>query len=352
VKLSNIPVPLFDRDAKAVDLFSGCGGLTLAAEGEGVHVTDGLNHWDKAVEVYAANHPKARAARENLCGFDFATLEPFNVLLAGPACQPSSQAGQVGRKRSKKVFDDHMQMRATLWAVLCCLRVCRPKVAIVENVPPVDEREDVPEWLAEWRALDYTVTDQLLCASRFGDPQRRWRRFFIGVHEHVGEPITVANPDAPEPGADQIFDASAKGWVPISKMRKTVSKRGKPTARERAEIANAKLGGRLGWGVHVSHRGAWGRPASEPIVTLTTKPGQLWWVRDGMYRQWTDNERKAAFSFPRDYDLCGATKEEAARLLGNAVPVLMGRAVIRAALAGLHREPVTRLTASTVRSVS
>jgi DNA (cytosine-5)-methyltransferase 1 len=311
-----------------IDLFAGCGGFTFAAEAEDVFVSDAINHWDKAVEVHTANHERTRHARADLCDFDFTKLDPFDLLLAGPACQPASRAGQVGRATSKKVLDDHVQMRATMHAITKCLRVCRPKAALVENVPEVDQREDMPEWLSDIEELGYNWSDQVLCASRFGDPQRRWRRFYILVHE--GPTVHVANPGALEPGADTLFDANATGWVPIAKMRKTVSKRGEPTARERVEYANGKLGGALGWGVHVSHRGAWGRQASEPVTTLTTKPGQLWWVRDGMYRQWTDNERKQAFGLPTSYDLCGATKAEAAKLLGNAVPVGMGRAVIRA----------------------
>lgn len=319
---------------RGIDLFAGCGGFTLAAEQEDVFVTDAINHWDKAVEVHAANHRRTRHAREDLCDFDFASLDPFDILLAGPACQPSSRAGQVGRKRSKKVHDDHVQMRATLWAVEKCLRICRPKVAVVENVPEVDAREDIGEWRLDISKLGYHFTNQVLCASRFGIPQRRWRRFYIFVHEGVAP--RVENPDVPEPGVESIFDATAPGWIPIASMRKTVSKRGEPTARERVEYANTKLGGALGWGVHVSHRGAWGRPASEPVTTLTTKPGQLWWVRDGMYRLWTDDERKQAHGFPATYDLCGATKAEAAKLIGNAVPIGMARAVIRAAKQGLN----------------
>lgn len=314
---------------KAIDLFAGAGGFTLAAERVGIDVIFAANHWPKAVEVHAANHPRTQHSLEELCEFDYSTLDAFDLLLAGPACQPASRAGQVGRANSQKVRDDHMQMRATLWAVVDCLRICRPKFAVIENIPEIAKREDVNEWLADLALLGYSVTEQLLCASRFGVAQRRVRMFYIAVHE--GPFICVSNPDVPEIGVETFFDASAGGWVPFAKMRATKSERGEPTARERAEYANEKLGGALGWGAHVSHRGAWGRLMSEPATTLTTKAGQLWWVRDGQYRQWTDNERKQATGFPTSYDMCGATKAEVAKLLGNAVPPDMAAHVIRAA---------------------
>jgi site-specific DNA-cytosine methylase len=316
---------------KANDHFCGLGGFTLAAEMEGIDVTFAANHNELAVKVFAANHRHTRLMRADLCGFDFESLEQFDMLLAGPACQPSSRAGQVGRKNSAKVYDDHVQMRATMWAVHECLRVCRPKFAVIENVPEVEKREDMDEWRTAIQALGYAVTDQPLLASRFGVPQKRWRRFYVCVHE--GKPIAVQNPDVSEPGIGTIFDETAGGWVPIANMRKTVSKRGEPTARERVEYANTKLGGALGWGVHVSHRGAWGRSVSEPVTTLTTKAGQLWWVRDGMYRLWTKTERKLAMGFPADYDLLDANEAETAKLLGNAVPLPMAAGVLRHVLA-------------------
>ena len=61
---------------------------------------------------------------------------------------------------------------------------------------------------------------------------------------------------------------SAAGWIDISDMRKTVSKKGHKTAREKVEIANARMGGALGWGQHTNY-GAWGRPIDEPINTIT-----------------------------------------------------------------------------------
>lgn len=315
---------------KGVDLFAGAGGFTLAAEAAGVEVVQAINHWDLAVQVHETNHPHTRHAREDLVSFDFEALESFDLLVAGPSCQGHSKAGQVGRKRSARVQDDHKQLRATAWAVHRCLKVCRPRFGVVENVPLFLRWSELAEWVAAIEALGYKVTQQLLLASRFGVAQQRWRVFFVFVLD--GPAVHVSNPDAVEPGACTVFDPAADGWVDIEAMRTTVSKKGHLTAKEKARHANRKLGGALGWGMHVNHEAAWGRPASEPVNTLTTRPGQLWWVRDGRYRQWTDGERLRAMGFPADYDLCGATKEQAARLLGNAVPPPLAEGVIRKAL--------------------
>ena len=40
---------------KCVDLFSGCGGLSLGFQNAGVDVLASVDNWEKAVEVYREN---------------------------------------------------------------------------------------------------------------------------------------------------------------------------------------------------------------------------------------------------------------------------------------------------------
>jgi len=234
---------------------------------------------------------------------------------------------------STKTQAEHKQLRSTAWAVIDCVEICRPRFVVVENVPEFSRWALFDLWCATLRRLDYHVTTQVLTASCWGVPQRRRRLFVVA---RLDRPITLGDADVPEATAASIFDESVEpaAWIPIEHIRERGSKRGAPTSRARAALATERLGGPLGWGVHVSHRGVWGRPMTEPVTTLTTRAGQHWWVRDGMYRQWTILERKRAMGFPDDYDLCGATKGNAAKLLGNAVPPPLAAAVIRATLDG------------------
>jgi site-specific DNA-cytosine methylase len=280
--------------------------------------------------------------------FDFEVAEDHTFCLPGVIvhnCQPHSDAGQIGRASSKKVFDSHAQMRATAWAVWKCAQVCRPKYLIVENVRGFIRWRDLQRWLAALRKLGYAVTQQFLCASRFGLPQRRWRWFFIGVLG--GPPVQMVNPDVLEPGVGTIFDASAPGWIDIEDMPDRPSKAQDPTgeldadgepvmrprylsAREKARQSNERLNGELGIGQHTNY-GYWGIPASEPVNTVTGQAGQLWWTRDGQYRLWTRNECKRAQGIPDSYNMLDSNERDAAKLIGNAVPIDLAMAVIRAA---------------------
>jgi DNA (cytosine-5)-methyltransferase 1 len=316
---------------KAIDLFAGAGGFTLAAESVGLDVVFAANHWDLAVRVHSANHPQVQHVQQDLRQFDFSTLDPFDVLLASPSCQGHSNAGRAARLKSGRVAATHDAYRSTAWAVVDCLEVCRPSFAVIENVPEFLDWVLLPDWLSALGRLGYAMSQQVLRASKWGVPQRRKRTFIVARLN--GLPISVNDPDVIEAHASTIFDEHADGWISISDMRKTVSQRGEPTARERVEYANERLGGKLGWGAHLSHRGVWGRTMTEPVNTLTTSPGQIWWVRDGMYRTWTATERKRAMGFPADYNLLDANQTQTAKLLGNAVPPPMAAGVLRHVLA-------------------
>ncbi len=70
------------KTIKVADLFCGAGGtstgLLLAAEQRGVKLElVAVNHWERAVETHAANHPKAAHHCE-----DLTTLDPRKAVTA------------------------------------------------------------------------------------------------------------------------------------------------------------------------------------------------------------------------------------------------------------------------------
>jgi DNA (cytosine-5)-methyltransferase 1 len=321
---------------RGVDEFSGLGGWTEAAaktanDANPVSVIAAANHWPLAVQVHSANHPGVQHICQDLRQFDFSQLPQFEVLLASPSCQGHSRAGRAGRRSSKSVAKTHDELRATAWAVVDCLEVCRPLLAIIENVVEFSDWVLMPAWLMAIERLGYSVTKQVVLASRWDTPQRRYRVIYIAHLE--GPPLRIQDPNVPERGLQGIFDRSAGGWKNISSMKPRSTKNNSPhlTAREKAEFCDQRRQGQLGWGQHTNY-GRWGLPTSEPAPTLTTVAGLMFWTKSGRYRQWTDDELKMTQSFPKDYSLCGVTRKDAAKLIGNAVPPEMGRGIIRATL--------------------
>lgn len=87
---------------RAVDIFSGCGGMSLGFEQAGVDVVAAFDNWKPAVEIYKANfkHP---ILQKDLCDEDsiqlIADKQP-DIIIGGPPCQDYSIAGkrQIGER--------------------------------------------------------------------------------------------------------------------------------------------------------------------------------------------------------------------------------------------------------------
>ena len=81
---------------RAVDIFSGCGGMTLGFEQAGIDVVAAFDKWAPAVEIYRANfdHP---IFEKDLCDSDsIEAIELFepDLIIGGPPCQDYSIAGK------------------------------------------------------------------------------------------------------------------------------------------------------------------------------------------------------------------------------------------------------------------
>ena len=81
----------------AVDLFAGCGGLSLGFQNAGINIMAAFEFWDKAADCYEKNfdHPVMRI---DLSDVENAveTILPYKpeLIIGGPPCQDFSHAGK------------------------------------------------------------------------------------------------------------------------------------------------------------------------------------------------------------------------------------------------------------------
>lgn len=127
---------------------------------------------------------------EDIRNIDASEIPDFDILLAGFPCQPFSNAGN-----RKGVNDDNG--RGTLFEE--CERIIRSKVEkgvrphafVFENVRGImsckmPDGTTVPEEIKNrMEKLGYNVTARLLCASNYGVPQQRYRYLIIGVAKDI-----------------------------------------------------------------------------------------------------------------------------------------------------------------------
>lgn len=165
-----------------VDLFSGCGGLSLGFTHAGFLPILAVDNWDDALLTYKHNHPESKTF-----SIDLSEAEPISIaehiatisnnvdmIVGGPPCQGFSISG-------KRMIEDPRNRLYKQFVKI--VNYVRPRLFMMENVPnlvSIGQGIFKKEILEDFSAIGYTVTQQILLASDFGVPQNRKRVFFVG----------------------------------------------------------------------------------------------------------------------------------------------------------------------------
>ena len=170
--LNNIIHPNITEQTMVLDLFAGCGGLSLGFEAAG-YDTIGFECVEAAVETYNRNL-HGRCFNQFLeVGFEYPDADNIGIIIGGPPCQPFSRVGnQQGMKDARDGFPIFID----------AVRRIQPKVFLFENVANLLGRH---KWyfelvIAELRKLDYIVEYRILNAKDYGVPQNRERLITVG----------------------------------------------------------------------------------------------------------------------------------------------------------------------------
>ena len=300
---------------KAVDLFAGWGGMTEGARQAGVSVVWAANHWPLAVEAHSMNHPSTQHVCQDLRQADWTALPAYDLLLAAPACQGHSEAGQPGRRRDG-VRRRHDALRATAWAVVDCAEVTLPRAIVVENVLEFRRWPLFPTWCQALEVLGYQLDIRSAVASELGVPQRRRRLFVLGTRRSTWIRELPCTPELP---FGPCVDWAAGDWRPIDTAQQGARRRlsAAVDSFERALVQHTS-----------DHRGI---AVTEPIRTITTKDQWCAARRRGReYRPLTLREYARAMGFSDSYRWPQASRADVVKGLGNAVPPPMAREVIAA----------------------
>jgi DNA (cytosine-5)-methyltransferase 1 len=169
-KINTLLVPNPHLPYKVLDLFAGCGGLSLGFEAAGFH-TIGYEMDEKAVKTYNHNLKGHCYAQKLTLETDY--QQPFDVIIGGPPCQPFSVGGH------QKGIDDE---RNGFPIFLNAVERLKPRIFLFENVRGMlySNKWYLDELTLKFRNLGYSIDYQLLNAVHFGIPQNRERLFVVG----------------------------------------------------------------------------------------------------------------------------------------------------------------------------
>jgi DNA (cytosine-5)-methyltransferase 1 len=168
-KINSILRPNITEKEVVLDLFAGCGGLSLGFEAAGFK-TIGFEMDKVAAFTYQQNLVGICHAIKLDLNFEYPNAE---IIIGGPPCQPFSVGGcQKGIEDSRDGFPIFID----------AVRKLRPKVFMFENVRGLLYTN---KWyfelvLEELRKLGYIIDHKLLNAVNYGVPQNRERLFVVG----------------------------------------------------------------------------------------------------------------------------------------------------------------------------
>lgn len=317
----------------AVDLFSGCGGLSLGLKKAGFNVAAAVEIDSKAQETYRLNHPSVR-----LYPHDIRALDPAQVLrdaglrpgqldlLAG--CPPCQGFSRLRTKNQQTSVDDERNNLVSDF--LRFIKVMKPKTVMLENVPALENDTRFLKMRRAIHALGYETVVHVLDAADYSVPQRRKRLIMLAsiVHtpllaEKALTRITVrkalAGLDSPKNTSDKLHGMGENRSLEIRKLISLIPKDG-GSRRDLPQEYQLECHKRTDGFSDVYGRMAWDM-VSPTITSGCSNPSKGRFLHPSQNRTITLREAAVLQGFPRNYRFnVDHGKEAIALMIGNALP--------------------------------
>jgi DNA (cytosine-5)-methyltransferase 1 len=178
----------------AIDLFSGCGGLTLGLRQANFRVVGAVEIDPLAVETYQANHPRVALWSKDIRGLPVSEVMrilklrrgQLDLLAGCPPCQGFSRMRTRNGQRAMRYPHNELIRDFARF-----VRKLMPKTVMLENVPGLKGHWRFKKLCRMLRRLKYDVNCDVRNAADFGVAQRRQR--LIMVASRVGD-ISLPRP--------------------------------------------------------------------------------------------------------------------------------------------------------------
>lgn len=288
---------------RIVDLFAGCGGLSLGFQNAGFDIAGAFEFWDTAANCYANNfnHPVYRDDLSNVeCAVEKIRALSPDVIIGGPPCQDFSHAG-------KRIEDDRAALTESFAKIVTTIS---PPFFVMENVDRAQKSAKYAVARDIFVNAGYGLTEIVLDASYCGVPQKRKRFFCIGsknvADEYLLEYIKD-NIDKKEMTLRDYFGESLD-FEHYYRHPRNYNRRAIYTIDEPSPTVRGM-----------------NRPVPPGYPGHPNDAKEL----DASVRALTTLERALIQTFPPNFKWCG-NKTEMEQMIGNAVPVKLAEFVAKA----------------------
>lgn len=358
------------RPRVAIDLFSGCGGLSLGVRRAGFNVAAAIELDDVAAATYESNHPETHVLVRDIRSVTASQLlakvqgRPVDLVMGCAPCQGFCSL-------TAKHHREDPRNRLVLEMARLVEQI-RPRAVLMENVPGVLTRGAnlFEEFLAHLQDAGYVAEARIVQMADYGVPQQR-RRLVLLAGRGFKIPIPKAtHARAPKPGSGLkpwVTVREALAGIPAAPSLTSAWRRGGPRSfnwhvvrdlqqRTKARLKAAKPGetwlsideslrprchqdGYTGF-TNVYGRMAWDQAAPTITAGCTTPCKGRFGHPDR--RRMTISVREAATlqTFPKSYRFETDEMDRACEMIGNAVPPRFAAALGRAIGQALSDEHV------------
>jgi len=274
---------------KAIDICCGAGGWAIAAEGLPIEIVEAIDVAEDCLETYKYNHAETKTTLADVTKLKWKRFKGIDVVLGGIPCEQVSPARR-GLFRKPK-HGELEKWHTLIDSVLEGIRLLNPKFWALENV--IQMRRHLPPLTPYW----------VVNAANYSGQSRK--RMFAGKFP------------TPQLGADRtvLSDYLRPGPFVIP-----------------SHVVGMEC---LPQGKHLGFEQRIGRllnPAMKsPTVIKYTKRLQdvSLALPDGRRRVMQFTEAAALQGFPEDYVFV-ATPDRAWKMVAQAIPIPVGRAILRA----------------------
>ena len=166
----------------AIDLFSGCGGLTVGLKQAGFRVAGAVELDPIAAKTYKLNHKNTFVWQTDIRKLPISQIMRKVKLKKGEldllaGCPPCQGFSRIRTRNGAQQNRDHRNI--LVCEILRFVRALRPKAVMMENVPGLASRKSFNDLCVGLKRLGYIVEWQIKEASKYGVPQRRQRLILL-----------------------------------------------------------------------------------------------------------------------------------------------------------------------------
>ncbi len=363
-------------ELSGIDFFAGAGGFSLAAQRAGVRIRAAVEIDKHACTTYRENLIKNVPQPAHLEEGDIATISwpkflkeaqlqagDCDIVIGGPPCQ-----GFSAHRINGAGVDD--PRNSLLLRYFDCIRAVKPLSFIVENVAGLlwpRHKNYLDNFLRLADEAGYEILGPTTLNARdFGVPQNRKRVFIVGKRK--GLHLKIKWPPVPthfDPASDEVRIKHKASWKTAETVFAKSLRQDDPNNRHMqsgAELVKIFKSTPLNGGsradscrvlachdAHDGHKDVYGRiDPKRPGPTMTTaciNPSKGRFLHPTEHHGITLRHAARFQSFPEKYVFHGGLIA-AGKQIGNAVPITLGKVVVRSVAEALKSSRIEKEAAS------